>query len=173
VSALSRLLQTITLTMLAISPTLVLAVDLPLRMSPIPQTTYNVPHLQIGIEAVPHLSERLLDRVGQFPGVSIGPTRVSMPGGIGFQFDDGVELARPDVIVGGREFAHLHADGSLHVSLDPDVAVAAIESGWAVSHPWADQREGWKGFVMVFTPQTDEDLEVVIQLVESSYSFVT
>ena len=96
-----------------------------------------------------------------------------MPGRIGFQLDEDVALARPDVIVGGREFAHLHNDGSLHASLNPDVALVAIEAGWAVAHAWTQQREGWDDFVMIFTPNTPAELEVVIQLVESSYSFVS
>ncbi len=82
-------------------------------------------------------------------------------------------LARPDVIVGGREFAHLHPDGSLHTLLPPDLAQAATEAGWAVAHPWADQRPGWEGFVMIFTPANSEELDVVYDLVVQSYAFVT
>ncbi len=157
----------------ATTPFPVCAEDLPLRQTPIPQTTNGVPHMQIGIDVVPELAEELLQTVSEFPGVSLGATRISMPGVVGFQFDDGVPLARPDVIVGGREFAHLHADGSLHASLDPALARAAVDAGWAVAHPWAMQRDGWEGFVMIFTPTTESELEVVIELVESSYSFIT
>ncbi len=148
-------------------------ISLPIRTAPIPHTTNGVPHLQIGLEAVPALSEELLRRVAEFPGVSIGATRVSLPGGIGYQLDDDMQLANPKVIVGGREFAHLHTDGSLHASLEPKLARAAIQAGWAVAHPWAAQRDGWEGFVMIFTPTTPDELEVVSQLVASSYSFVT
>jgi len=155
------------------TPFLVYAEDLPLRQTPIPQTTNGVPHMQIDIDVVPELAEELLQRVAQLPGVSLGETRISMPGVVGFQFDEGVLLARPDVIVGGREFAHLHRDGSLHASLDPALARAAVDAGWAVAHPWAMQRDGWEGFVMIYTPTTESELEVVIQLVESSYSFIT
>jgi hypothetical protein len=161
------------LSSLAAAPTMTHAEGLPIRTTPIPQTTDGVPHVQIGVNAIPQLAQALMDHVTRFPGVNLGPTRVSMPGGIGFQLDEDVALARPDVIVGGREFAHLHTDGSLHASLNPDMALSAIEAGWAVAHPWADQREGWDGFVMIFTPNTPAELEVVIQLVESSYSFVT
>lgn len=99
--------------MLDMSPTLTDADNLQIYTAPIPQTTDGVPHLQIGVDAVPESTEALLDHVAQFPGVILGLTRVSMTGGIGFQIDADVILACPDVIVGSREFAHLHTYGSL------------------------------------------------------------
>jgi hypothetical protein len=171
---LSRMKQfCVPLLLAATAPSLAPAESLPQRQTPIPQTTNGVPHMQIGIDVVPALAEELLLHVAQFPGVSLGETRISMPGVVGFQFDEGVPLARPEVIVGGREFAHLHADGSLHASLDPALARIAVDAGWAVAHPWAMQRDGWEGFVMIFTPTTESELEVIIGLVESSYSFIT
>lgn len=159
---------------MAIVPlTQVVAADLPHRETAVPETTNGVPHVQIGVRAVPELSEELLRRVGELPGVTLGPTRVSLPGAVGFQLSEDHEIARPDVIVGGREFAHLHPDGSLHASLSPELAQEAIQKGWAVAHPWADQREGWEGFVMIYSPATQDELNVVIQLVEQSYRFVT
>jgi len=116
---------------------------------------------------------RGIRHVAQLPGVTLGAKRVSLPGAVGFQLNDEMPLARPNVFVGGREFAHLHPDGSLHASLDPGLAGDAIKSGWAVAHPWATQRDGWEGFVMIFTPTTPDELGVVKQLLESSYSFVT
>ena len=161
------------LPLFAISTTLAWAEPLPTRETSIPRTTDGVPHVQIGVRAVPELSESLMKRVDSFPGVTLGPTRVSLPGAVGFQLEDELPLAHPEVIVGGREFAHLHPDGSLHASLEPEMARAAIESGWAVSHPWANQRDGWEGFVMIFTPTSQEELNIVMQLVRNSYIFVT
>ncbi len=147
--------------------------ELPMRSGPIPQTTNGVPHIQIGAEAIPELSSELLRRVSDLPGVDIRATIISLPGAKGFWILDDVTLARPNAIVGGREFAHLHPDGSLHASLSPDLAKDAVEAGWAAHHPWADQRPGWEGFVMIFSPMDREELEVVMQLVEGSYKFVT
>ncbi|GAB5438982.1 luciferase domain-containing protein [Falsiruegeria mediterranea] len=146
---------------------------LPERKSPRPETTTGVPHIQIGVEIDAHLADLLLERVAQFPGVKLGPTRVSLPGAIGFQLDRDMALSQPGSVVGGFEFAHMHPDGSLHASLDPSLARKAIEAGWAVAHPWANQRPGWSGFVMIYTPTTSEELNVVINLVESSYTFIT
>ncbi|GAA6159022.1 hypothetical protein NBRC116589_11960 [Ruegeria sp. HU-ET01832] len=147
--------------------------SLPERTSPRPETTSGVPHTQIGVEIDADLAKLLLERVAQFPGVTLGPTRISLPGAIGFQLDPDMLLSQPNSIVGGFEFAHMHPDGSLHASLDPEMARRAIEAGWAGAHPWSKQRPGWSGFVMIYTPTTPEELDVVIDLVESSYTFIT
>jgi phospholipase/carboxylesterase len=115
----------------------------------------------------------MLRQVAAFPGVVLGATRVSLPGAVGFQLADDVPIAEPQAIVGGLEFAHLHPDGSLHASLHPDTARAAIEAGWAVAHPWANQRPGWEGFVMIYTPLTEAELDIVLELVRGSYSYIT
>lgn len=147
--------------------------SLPDRKTAIPRTTDSVPHVQINVVPVPEISEALLRRVSELSGVEIRQTVVSQPGALGFWITEDTALARPEVIVGGREFAHLHPDGSLHASLSPALAKLAAEKGWAVSHPWADQRPGWGGFVMIFTPVNSDELDVVFGLVEASYEFVT
>ena len=138
-----------------------------------PETTNGVPHFQIGIQPDPALSEALMRQVADFPVVVLGATRVSLLGAVGFQLTSDVSIAQPQAIVGGREFAHLHPDGSLHASLHPDTARAAIDAGWAVAHPWANQRAGWEGFVMIYTPITEAELDVVLQLLRGSYTYIT
>ncbi len=147
--------------------------DWPTRTTPRPATTDGVPHVQIDVKPVPALSAELLQRVAGIPDVEIGNTVISLPGAKGFRLVDGLALARPDAIVGGREFAHMHPDGSLHASLHPETARAAVDAGWAIAHPWAKRRQGWEGFVMIYTPQTADELDVVFDLVRESYSFVT
>jgi hypothetical protein len=92
---------------------------------------------------------------------------------MGFRLADNLPLVRPDAIVGGREFAHVHPDESLHASLSRETARAAVAAGWATPHPWSDQRQGWEGFVMIYTPVSEDELEVVFHLVQSSYTYVT
>lgn len=146
---------------------------LPSRNSPIPLTTDSVPHVQIGVNPDPEISAKLLLQVSKIPGVQIRETVISLPGAKGFWIDESVTITRPQVIVGGREFAHMHPDGSLHASLSPELAKEAVELGWATYHPWADQRPGWEGFVMIYTPGSDDELDLVVQLVLRSYNFVT
>ena len=143
------------------------------RTSPRPQTTNGVPHFQIGVDAVPEISSELLRRVSNIPGVEIGGTAFSIPGAKGFWVSEGVKKASTAVIVDGREFAHLHLDGSLHAYLSPERVNEAVATGWAIQHPWANQRPGWEGYVMIYTPLTGAELDVVFGLVEESYNFVT
>lgn len=147
--------------------------NLPNRESPRPETTNGIPHIQIDVEAVPEISAELLQRVSMIPGVDLRGTVVGRSGSTGFWLNEDTILARPDVIIRGREFAHLHPDGSLHASLAPEFAVKAIDAGWAIAHPWAGQRPGLEGFVMIYTPGSKDELDVVFTLVMESYRFVT
>lgn len=156
-----------------LAPVVALGDALPPRETPIPPTTKGIPHKQFLGEAVPQVHAELMRRVALLPGVDIRPTVVSMPGATGFWLLEDLSLARPDVIVGGREFAHVHPDGSLHASLPPARAFEAVAAGWAVRHPWADQRPGWEGFVLLYTPLNMAELEVVTQLIVDGYNFVT
>ena len=122
---------------------------------------------------LPALTKQLLERVATIPDVEIRETVMSLAGAKGFWVGDELPLARPEVFVRGREFAHVHPDGSLHASLPPKLALEAIKAGWAIQHPWANQRPGWAGFVMLYTPQTAEELDVGCKLVLKSYNFVT
>lgn len=170
----ARLLHSIlTIPFLVSIPTLAEASMLPARTTPIPKTTTGVPHVQIGVKPNPALTNELLRMVRKLPHVEIRATVISLPGARGFWLADSLPLKRPDAIVGGREFAHIHPDGSLHAALDPEVARAAIKAGWAVRHPWAGRRRGWEGFVMIYTPQSAKDLKVVFELVAGSYEFIT
>ncbi|MEP1932858.1 MAG: luciferase family protein [Roseibium sp.] len=143
------------------------------RSGPVPTTTNAVPHFQIGAQPIPEVSKRLLNNVAKLPGVEIRATVISLPGAKGFWLGETLELARPDAIVGGREFAHLHPDGSLHATLPPDRARQAVTSGWATPHPWANSRSGWEGFVLIYTPRSTEEADVVFRLILDGYNFVT
>lgn len=149
------------------------SLDLPRRISQTPATTNSVPHIQISVKSDPELSAELLLQASKIQGVEIRETVVSMPGTKGFWINESVTIERPESIAGGREFAHMHPDGSLHASLPPDLAIDAVKRGWATFHPWSTQRPGWEGFVMIYTPQSTGELQVIMRLVRESYDFVT
>lgn len=149
------------------------AENLPKRTSPKPYTSSHVPHVQVGVEPVPELSKELLRKVSRIPGVEIRNSVMSLPGALGFRLAKDVALTRPDLGVRGREFAHMHPDGSLHAFLSPALAIEAVNAGWAAHHPWSKKWPKWKGFVMLYTPMSKSELEVVLQLVKESYNLVT
>ncbi len=146
---------------------------LPQRSGPAPRTTGTVPHTQIDVEPVPEIYDELLRRTFALPDVENRPTIVSLPGARGVWLSDGVPLSHPETIVAGREFTHIHPDASLHAPLSFERAMEAVDAGWAERHPWADQRDGWEGLVMLYTPRSLEELDVVFQLIVESYEFVT
>ena len=147
--------------------------SLPERLGPRTQTSGIVPHVQIGVEAVTVVNDELYRRAFSLPGVEDRPTIVSLPGARGMWLSDDYALANPEAIVNGREFAHIHPDGSLHAPLPYERALEVAEKGWGERHPWADEREGWDGFVMLFTPQSMDELEITFQLIVESYNHVT
>lgn len=150
------------------------------RFEPLPQrsgkpveTSGRVPHTQRDVEPVESIHQALVEFAFSLPDVREKPTIVSMRGAKGMWLDESVELQYPKAIPAGREFSHIHPDGSLHLPLPYERVLEVREKGWGESHPWATQREGWDGLVMVFTPLTTEHLETVTQLIVESYNHVT
>ncbi len=149
------------------------SLELPERPGARPLTTDNVPHIQIGAQPDPALTQALLRHMESINGVVLEETRIGFPGSIGFNLEPDAPVAEPEAIVVGREFAHVHPDGSLHASLSPIAAQHAISQGWAIAHPWADRRAGWEGFVLIYTPTSEDELLNVIAMLEDSFRFVS
>ena len=136
-------------------------------------TSGTVPHVQIDVEPVPAVNDELYRLAYSLPGVENRPTIVSLAGARGMWLAEDISLAHPEAIVSGREFAHIHPDGSLHAPLPYERALEVDEKGWGERHPWADERDGWDGLVMLYTPQSMAELEIIFQLIVESYNHVT
>ena len=147
-------------------------VPLPTRNGPALVTHKGMPHAQIGVQPDPDVHEELFKLAFSLLDVENRPTVISVPGARALWLRKGVPLAKPEVIVSGREFAHIHPDGSLHASLPPERAREAMEAGWAEPHPIAAYI-GQEGLVMLYTPRDMEELGVIFQLVVDSYNYVT
>ena len=74
---------------------------------------------------------------------------------------------------GGTEFAHLHGadDGSLHLTLPPAAAQAAIAAGWAEFHPVVRAGLSDVSLVMIYGPRDPNELEIVFRFVELSHAY--
>jgi hypothetical protein len=147
------------------------ALQLPRRHGPQPETTSPsrerpFPHSQVSQIAPEHLQARLLDHVASLPGVSVRDSLVSVPGARAFHLDPEVAKGPAEAFQRGTEFAHLHPahDGSLHATLPRDLYEGVLDKGWGEPHPIS-------GTMMLFGPRDEQELEVLKQLLEASYSF--
>ena len=61
---------------------------------------------------------------------------------------------------------------ALAASLPPELASIAVDRGWAIHHPWATSKRGLEGFVMIYTPKTKAQLDVVFDLIKESQQHV-
>lgn len=146
--------------------------SLPIRSGVRPETTPNIPHHQINVDLIPDVHEEMIRRIYAIPGIEDQPSVVLSWQGLWIK--ENVTIAQSDALISDRELGHIHDDGSLHIFLAPQRAIEAIEAGWAVSHPFAVQnRAGWEGFVMLYTPQSIDELNVTFQLIVDAYNYVT
>ena len=156
----------------AADPTDHLAV-LPEREGPRRETTHSVPHVQIDAVLDPEVDAELRRRAFSLPGVEDRQSEISLPGARSLWLADDLDLERPDVLLQGREFAHIHPNGSLHVWMPVDRALEVAETKWGEFHPWVGREDFWDGLVMVYTPETLEEVDVTIRLVVDAYNYVT
>jgi hypothetical protein len=114
------------------------------------------------------MQEKLFARAASLAGVSVGDSLVSVPGARAFHLDPGLARGPAQAFQRGREFAHLHPvhDGSLHLTLPPDIYEEVLAKGWGEPHPVS-------GTMMVWGPRNDEELDVVWRLVHASYAYAT
>lgn len=146
---------------------------LPVREGPREETTHGVPHIQINAEPVPEVDAELRRRAFSLPGVENRESELSLPGARSLWLADDVELARPEVLLAGREFAHIHPNGSLHVWLPVERAIEVAETKWGELHPWVGRDDFWDGLVMVYTPETPDELDITMRLIVEAYNYVT
>jgi hypothetical protein len=118
------------------------------------------------------LQERLFAYAAALPGVSVGPSGVSVPDARAFHLPMSAREER-DAFMVGHEFAHLHPphDGSLHLVLPPTEIDEVIENGWAERHPLAGRFGTPENIVMVYGPRDEDELHVIEELVRASHAF--
>ena len=146
---------------------------LPVREGPREETTHGVPHVQVTADLVAEVDAELRRRAFSLPGVENRESELSLPGARSLWLADDVEVARPEVLQAGREFAHIHPNGSLHVWLPVERAIEVTEAKWGELHPWVGRDDFWDGLVMVYTPETLDELDVTMRLIVDAYNYVT
>jgi hypothetical protein len=154
---------------------------LPPRQGERPETGPAVPHVQFTQTSPPEIHAELEEwmRTG-LPGTVVAPSEISdttkmraflakafpdapithdVETAVGLFLDgtrapDGVLLLPPTQDV---EFAHLHPDGSLHVSLAPEDREILLATGWGERHPLYQET---LPILMLYAPRTSEELNV-------------
>jgi phospholipase/carboxylesterase len=144
------------------------------RHGPRPRTTSTNPHTQLDQNAPVELQERLFALGRSLAGVEIGPSHVSVPGARAFHLA-GCTQARRNAFMVECEFAHLHPphDGSLHMTLPPELMKSAIANGWAELHPLAGRYGLPPNIVMVYGPRDEEEFTVAAELLRASHGWGT
>jgi 2,4-diketo-3-deoxy-L-fuconate hydrolase len=77
------------------------------------------------------------------------------------------------------EIGHVHpTDGSMHMILSPSDAIVVIESGWGELHGLAGQtfapgRQLAPGYMMIYAPRTEKELEVARRILEAAIRYNT
>ena len=147
---------------------------LPVRPGPPEETNFlGAPHVQFSAEPIPEVDAELRRRAFSLPGVENRESLLSLPGARGLWLADDLELARPEVLQAGREFAHIHPNGSLHVWLPVDRAIEVAETKWGELHPWVARTDFWDGLVMIYTPESFDGLDITMRLIVDAYNYVT
>lgn len=145
---------------------------LPRRAGERPEVHFRIPQSQLSHTSPAHLQDVLFERISRLEGVTSGPSMISVPGARGLVSPTAPGPDDAFLVAEVKEFAHLHPehDGSLHLALPLDLAGDAVAKGWAQSHMWAGVRLS-PGFLMVYGPRDEAEVDVVAGIVEASYRY--
>ena len=148
--------------------------SLPQREGPRPSTLGIAPHRQTDQKPSQEMYEKLANALH-----TIAEENLHLLEGTSCFEKHGTGLFsdNPQRRTCGGEICHAHpSDGSLHLTLHPADAKIMLEGGWGERHPLA--RGGWLerfvpgGFVMIYAPRNDEELDVVLEIVRAAAWYV-
>ena len=148
---------------------------LPPRPGERPNVTSGIPHIQLDQTSSDELLDELSMRTFSLEGIVEQPSQASLPGAKALTVAPELPV-RPEAMIVGREFAHIHPQpnggGSLHLRLPPDHAEMVVDEGWGEYHPFA--LDGTvPNLVMVYAPRDDQDLDVVMTIIEAAVAYAT
>ena len=146
-------------------------VPLPERDPPPGVTSGAVPHFQL--DAIPNevVIAELHERVFAIAEVEARESLL-VGNATAIWIRPEINVGRPQCIVAGREVAHIHQDGSIHGVLPLGRIDEAESAGWGERHPWSGLQPGFEGFVLLFTPRSSDEVDVILDLVREGLEFV-
>jgi len=136
----------------------------------LPKTAGIAPHRQLTQKSTPEVYRLLCAAISQLasqcPDLELKTSCFE-------KYSTGLFAADPQRRTCGGEICHAHpSDGSMHLTLHPADAKVLLEQRWGERHPLA--RGGWLerfvpgGFVMVYAPRTEAEVEVVVQIIKAA-----
>jgi len=148
---------------------------LPQREGEPPKIGETVPQLQFSDKS-PDNIRLLLSRwvFSTLPDVSEEDTRISVHTTRAIWLDEKVEAAHSDAFMpppGGREFCHIHLDGSIHAVVADEVEDEIVRSNWGKRHPMYESH-GVKE-VIVYAPRDKDEVETLKKVILKSYEYAT
>jgi len=144
---------------------------LPLRAGIRPVTGSTLPHQQLTQHSPPEIrSELRIWMEKAFLGTRTGPSLVSdhltCALHLNGRLAESARILAP--IPDATEFAHLHVDGSWHLSLPAEDRWELLVKGWGTVHPVA--RFGINA-IMFYSPRNCEESELLKRAVTASYRY--
>ena len=146
---------------------------LPQRQGTKPETNYGLPHEQLDQNPPPEIYTKLKDRAFDFPFIERRPSIISVPGAEALWLLEEGGHGCAEAFMRGNEFAHVHPpyDGSMHMMLPEDDVPELVDKGWGEIHPLVPVQRAPPTLVMVFGPRDEEELDVILRLIDTSYQF--
>jgi len=117
--------------------------------------------------------DRLFAEATRLPYVEVRQSRMASPETLALCLQDRQAAGPPEAFIDGAEFCHLHPapEGSLHLTLPLGIGSAVAGRGWAEHHPLGRLSPRWECLVLVYAPRDGFELGIVLDLVETSWSF--
>jgi hypothetical protein len=147
---------------------------LPVREGERPQTGDVVPHLQHSQKSPDDIREALKSwALDALPDVREEDTRISVRTTRAFWLDENVGVQHDDAFMppaGGREFAHLHLDGSMHLCVSGEAVAEIVRKAWGEPHPLKNQGVNE---VLFYAPRNAVDLEHAKLAIAEAYRYAT
>jgi hypothetical protein len=142
------------------------------RFGPRPRTAAGVPFRQLDqfppVEMIRLLAEQSL----ALPGIRTRRSRMADAATVALSLPDAAAAGPRQAFIDGNEFCHLHPApwGSLLLTLPAAEVEGLVALGWAERHP-IHALGLMESVVLVYSPRTREEVEVVVRLVERSHRF--
>ncbi|MEO3875570.1 luciferase family protein [Nonomuraea sp. B12E4] len=147
---------------------------LPARAGERPMTQRVPPHLQLDQPSPDEIRERLTRWMGDhLPDTMSGSSEISVPGTVAYFLRPHVRPATGAVLMPPRytaEYAHVHADGSLHLCLALADQQKLLDQGWGERHPLYGQDNHE---VMLYAPRTPDELDIAKTVIAACYRYAT